>query len=147
VVPASNFAGLPKYKTPREAATLEQILIQSKDVCDVNIERLRAAQTAQSPKREATELSRQVRRVIHFLMTGEDSTRDAPLSLFAIADGDGSGNTELDPRLEGRSLVLDGDHAAYCDAGRIYRRYSPMVARLAPLCCGQDLRVIASAPR
>ena len=29
VVPASNFAGLPKFKTPREAAALEQILIQA----------------------------------------------------------------------------------------------------------------------
>jgi hypothetical protein len=147
VVPASNFAGLPKYKTPREAATLEQILIQGKDVCDVNIERLRAAQTPQSGDREATELSRQLRRVIHFLMTGGDSTRDARLALATVADGDGSGDTELQAKIDGRSLVLDGDHAVYSDAGRVYRRHSPMVVRLAPLCCERELRVSASAPR
>jgi len=63
VVPASNFAGLPKFQTPREATTLEQILIHERDVCDLNIERLRASQTPQSNERETSELARQLRRV------------------------------------------------------------------------------------
>jgi hypothetical protein len=133
VVPASNFAGLPKYNTPREAAALERVLIEGKDVCELNIERLRAAQTAHSGEREASELSRQLRRLIHFLMTAEDDSRDAPLSLLGTSRGDSRREMELDG-ISRRALALDSDHVVYHDAGRAFRRYSPMVARLAPLC-------------
>jgi len=147
VVPASNFAGLPKYKMPREAAALEQILIQGKDVCDVNVERLRAAQTPHIGERESTELSRQLRRIIHFLMTGEEPPHDAPLSLCGTlhenTDLEGSSGAESD----GRMLVVGSDHVIYHDADRIYRRYSPMVARLGPLCCVREVRLNAGARR
>ncbi len=86
VVPASNFAELPKYKTPREAATLERVLIQGVDVCELNIESLPCIgpeldQSAE--RRRQTELSRQLRRIVHFLMTGEDPPHDAA-SLGAV---------------------------------------------------------------
>jgi hypothetical protein len=147
VVPASNFAGLPKYKMPREAAALEQILIQGKDVCDVNVERLRAAQTPHIGERETTELLRQLRRIIHFLMTGEDPSHDAPLSLCGTLHENSGVESESCAESDGRVLILDSDHVIYHDAGRIYRRYSPMVARLGPLCCVREVRLDAGARR
>jgi hypothetical protein len=147
VVPASNFAGLPQYKTPREAATLEQILIRGKDVCEVNIELLRAAQTAQSGERESTELSRQLRRIIHFLMTAEDDPRDAPLALCGMLRGDGGGDIDGAVDVRQRLLILESDQILYCNRGRPFRRYSPMVARLAPLCASEQALPLGSGAR
>ncbi len=147
VVPASNFAGLPKFKIPREAAALEQILIQARDVCDVNIERLRASQTPQSSEREAIELARQLRRVIHFLMTGEDQPRDSPLVLGGNPGTNGGRDESAENGSASRRLILDSDHVVYHDAGRTFRRRSPMVGRLGALCCDEGARVAAGARR
>ncbi len=70
----------PPIRRPLEAAAIEQILIDGKDICDLNIERLKASHVPESEERESDELLRQLRRLVHFLMTGEDSTEDAPFS-------------------------------------------------------------------
>jgi hypothetical protein len=147
VVPASNFAGLPIYKTPREAATLERILIQGIDICAINIDRLHAAQTRQSGERESNELARQLRRIIHFLMTGEDPSHDKPLALWGVLHEGTGGEAGSDVEFDGRALVLDLDQVVYHDAGRTYRRHSPMVTRLALLCCERDVRLDAGVRR
>jgi hypothetical protein len=139
VVPHSNFSGLPPYKTPLEAAAIEQILIGGKDVCDLNIERLKAAQIPEGEERESDELLRQLRRLVHFLMTGRDATEDVPLFVRPRENGAtraGVGKSAA----PGRSHVLeyDGQHAAYYENSRVCRRYSPMAVRLA-LLCGQQL--------
>jgi hypothetical protein len=147
VVPASNFAGLPKFKTPREATTLEQILIHERDVCDLNIERLRASQTPQSNERETSELARQLRRVVHFLMTGEDPPRDAALLVLVGTPDANGGDEPAENGSASRKLILDSDRVVYHDGGRTCRRRSPMVARLAALCCDQEARLAAGARR
>jgi hypothetical protein len=147
VVPAGNFAGLPKFKTPREATTLEQILIHERDVCDLNIERLRASQTPQSNERETSELARQLRRVVHFLMTGEDPPRDAALLVLVGTPDANGGDEPAENGSASRKLILDSDRVVYHDGGRTFRRRSPMVARLAALCCDQEARLAAGARR
>ncbi|HET6325720.1 MAG TPA: hypothetical protein VFG04_13660 [Planctomycetaceae bacterium] len=138
VVPASNFAGLPEFRTPREAAALERIVIQGEDVCTLNIERLRAAQSRQSGERERDELARQLRRIVHFLMTGTDSTVDAPLTIRASHETNGAPFVSPAAPSGARLIELSGNEVAYRVPGRVSRRYSPMVARLAPL-CGREL--------
>ncbi len=135
VVPASNFAGLPKYKTPREAAAFERIVIQGEDVCDLNIERLRASQTRQSGEREVQELTRQLRRVVHFLMTGEEPAADAPLLMRSVPNARNGSDAGLGADSDrARAIELAEGEVVYRVPGRVARRYSPMVARLAPLC-------------
>jgi hypothetical protein len=56
---------------------------------------------------------------------------------------EGSSGAEFDAR----TLVVDSDHVIYHDASRTYRRYSPMVARLGPLCCEREVRLDAGARR
>jgi hypothetical protein len=147
VVPASNFAGLPKYKTPREAAALEQVLIEGKEICELSVERLRAAQTCDSAQRESIELARQLRRIVHFLMTGEDSPRDAPLALWGVLGG-GTDTADISSlEAADRMLVLDGNHVIYHDSGRSYQRYSPMVQRLAVLCNRPEVSLDAGVRR
>jgi hypothetical protein len=147
VVPRSDFAGLPPYKTPLEAAAIEQILIGGKDVCDLNIERLKASQGPESEERESAELLGQLRRLVHFLMTGRDSTEGAPLVVRAAGDRLGVSpfdNTSVGKKgafslPDGSRLIeYDGYHAAYYENGRVCRRYSPMAVRLA-LLCGQQM--------
>jgi hypothetical protein len=132
VIPRSDFAGLPPYQTPREAGAIEQIVIGGKDICDLNVERLREAQRPDSEDRECDELLRQIRRLVHFLMTGADADEDQPLAL-------GSTSTKL-----GRGIEVDGRLVTYRDGERVYRRSSAMVARLAEL-CGREARELASA--
>ena len=68
-------------------------------------------------------------------MTGEDSTKDIPLSVRP-------GETRPLPR-SGRVMECEGFHAAYHAGGRVFRRYSPMAVRLA-LLCGRELTQAAS---
>ncbi|HUE17083.1 MAG TPA: hypothetical protein VMR25_23090 [Planctomycetaceae bacterium] len=136
LVPRSNFAELPVYQMPLEAAAIEQIVIGGKDVCDLNIERLKASRNAQSEDRESDELLRQLRRLVHFLMTGEDSTDDVPLYVRPMDRG--ACCTETQPGGTSRAIECDGQHAAYRDGERVYRRYSPMAVRLSHL-CGREL--------
>jgi hypothetical protein len=122
VIPRSDFGGLPQYRTPREAAAIEQIVIGGKDICDLNMERLRSSQDADSDGRELEELLRQMRRLVHFLMTGQDSTDDVPLTVGAVTPG------------SRRAIEIDGHLVTYHDGDTVYRRSSPMAARLALLC-------------
>lgn len=154
VVPRSNFAELPPYRTPREAAAIEQIVIGGKDVCDLNMERLKASQTPNSEGRESDELLRQLRRLVHFLMSGEDSSEDAPLIVRSVDPG-GRRADRRQARMpspvanqravqasnggeKSRVIECDGSHAVYNDGGRVSCRYSPMAVRLA-LLCGLEL--------
>ena len=126
VVPRSDFAGLPPYQTPREEAGIEQIVIDGKDICDLNIERLRESQSPEREARELDELLRQMRRFVHFLMTGDDSPEDVPLFVGFGPEA-------------GRAIEVDGYRVSYRDGDRVYCRSSPMAARLA-LLCGREAR-------
>jgi hypothetical protein len=138
VVPRTDFASLPPYRTPREAGAIEEIIIGGKDVCDLNIERLRAAQNQESEERERDELLRQMRRFVHFLMTGEDSPRDAPLLVRPIDQR--APAIEASDEGPGRVIACDGNHATYYAGQQVYRRYSPMAVRLANLCGDESAR-------
>jgi hypothetical protein len=138
VIPRSDFAGLPPYQTPREARAVEEIIIDGKDVCDINIERLQASQRAASEDRERDELLCQMRRLVHFLMTGQDSARDAPLLLRLVEPG--AAKNEAPENGPGRLIECDGYHATYSAGPGVYRRYSPMAVRLAGLCGVESAR-------
>jgi hypothetical protein len=138
LIPRSDFAGLPPFKMPREAAMIEEIMIGGKDVCDINVERLHH-QPPGSRTREFAELRRQLRRLVHFLMTGEDSTHDAP---FAVVTGPAAETvagaaTANGARFAGRVLCVVRKSAEYHESDRVFRRYSPMAVRLARVCADE----------
>ncbi len=158
VVPRSDFGALPDYRTPREAAAIERIVMGGEDVCDLNIERLRSSQTADSRAREFDELRRQLRRLVHFLLTGEESAEDRPLVVRSrdrlskpgfshLESGNdwkekqptefengGRNRHKVSDSVRVRSIELEGFDVEYRDGGRLFRRHSPMAARLATLC-------------
>ena len=96
------------------------------------------SQTNESSEQESIELTRQLRRIIHFLMTGEEAPHDTPFWLYAIASAtEGSGTAFPADRDGDRAIALELGYVTYHDAGRSIRRYSPMVTRLA-MCCARD---------
>jgi hypothetical protein len=118
VVPHPGFDDLPDYRTPREAACIEEAIIGGREVKNINISRLRAAQHSQSESLESGELRRQLRRFIHVIMTGmEPTVEDAFV---------GTG--------ECGAPSVAGSIARYTTHGQTFVRYSPMVARLVPVC-------------
>jgi hypothetical protein len=140
IVPSSTFTGLPKYRRPAEARSIEEVIVHGREACDINVERLRTAQGSESAADEFAELRRQLRRQIHFLLTGEDSTVDGPLHLVDDAPGISISGDEHDCGGMTRWIELRGAHVRYgtgIPSGRdaVSRdRFSPMIARLSPLC-------------
>jgi hypothetical protein len=140
VVPRSDFATLPPFRVSNEAEMVERIIIEGEDVCDLNIERLKKRQHAGSAEEEARELRRQLRRLVHFLATGEDSPDDQPLTLRR------DGGTAAEPPTiasaagrRPREIHIDGLRVEYRDGDRMYCHESPMSARLAALCATETV--------
>jgi hypothetical protein len=111
LVSGPSFGGLPPFRLPARADTLAKVVVEGRDVLDVNLERLRSARHAGSEAEERAALARGLRRVVHYVFTGEERSGDGALD-----------------------LAVDGPRCAYRAAGRSYERYSPLVARIAPLC-------------
>lgn len=136
VVPTHDFEGLPVFHLPNEAEAIEDIIVNGKDVIELNLARQMMSQDSASPEEERAALERQLRRIIHFLFTGEDSPADLPL-LLAKADKTNEGEFQFQGSLENgeaRELEVTGSNVSYRAAGKTYERYSPMIARLALLC-------------
>src|SRR5208283_1950843 len=72
IIPSSNFDGLPDFRVPAEAPAMEEAIIKGREVLDMNHERLKAQQTPIISQQEKTALIHQLRRILHFLYTGED---------------------------------------------------------------------------
>ncbi len=147
VVPASNFEGLPPFKMPREARAIEDIIVKGADVLELNLARQRAAQHADAGEEEGQALQRQLRRIIHFLHTGADLSTDFTLRFAAVAADPEKMLQQL--RAEGDAtgthvLVVHRSHTFYSDGRNTYRRYSPMCARLAPLCTQEGVSAAAA---
>lgn len=124
VIPTSDFTGLPPFRLPREAEVLEQAVLGRTDLMSLNHERQRAAQGPTSVADERRALQRELRRLIHFFCTGLESSVDVPL-LVNPSRPDASG---------ARVMRIEGGTIHYAFDGQTLVRYSPLCARLAPLC-------------
>ncbi len=148
IVPASTFNALPDYRVPAEAAAIEEIVVHQRKACDINVARLRAAQQPDTATIEAEELKRQLRRLVHFLLTGVDSRDDLPMCVF-MGDGGKTTQNPLMPSEGGmRQLAIDGANVRYStrelSTVTPCTRFSPMIARLAPLCATQIVETTTS---
>lgn len=158
LVPSSGFGGLPKYRIPSEADSIEEILIRGRDAVDINLERQKRSQQPGSVDLETAELRRQLRRLVHFLFTGKDSLQDFPLIIVdENATSPVAHLTELSrPSGTQRFIAVQGSTVKlWIDSPPDRRsadfvRESPLIARLAPLCgvyLGQEaLEKIEGAP-
>jgi hypothetical protein len=127
VVPASDYAGLPRFKLPLAAPAIKQILVDHKDSLEVSYEALREVQSSDSDAAEKAAIAKQLRRCLWYLFTGEDRTEDFTLSYTKAEDE----KTQL-----GRCDATAIDHGTHLElrTGKdAFHRQSPMGLRLASL--------------
>jgi hypothetical protein len=114
VVPRPDCTGLPPFRLPAEARAVEEVVVGGRHVLDLNHARLAQAQRPDSAEEESRSLRRQLGRFVRYFLTGVDS-----------------------PLAGGSLLVREGPVVRVTEGDRTWTRYSPLCARLAPV-CGQD---------
>jgi hypothetical protein len=137
LVPTHIFEGLPPFKAPREAAAIEGIITGGEDVITHNLQSLQGAQHPESLREEQAALTTQLRRIIHFFHTGEDSTEDFQLVLVHSDEELPDFSLDIDQGIaipHTRILMVNGSFIRYVAEGKTYSRFSPMCARIASLC-------------
>lgn len=137
VIPQSDFIGLPDFTLPKEAPTIVDVIINNKDVLDVNYENLKKIQNSEILSEEIKAIKHQLRRFVHFIITNEDAKSDIKIELVNHIEN----NEEVINKLKLNSqlnncnyYIKTGNTMAYINAGNIYYKYSPMVYRLSSLC-------------
>lgn len=86
VIPHPDFGGLPPFKTPNAAAEVRQIVIEGRSVVDINLARRRQMVSADldADASEERALKSQMRRLNHFLCTGQEPSGDFQLVFIAL---------------------------------------------------------------
>jgi hypothetical protein len=131
IIAGRQALSLPPFRRSREASTIQDIIIGRRDILEIQHERVRGAQSAARSAAEREALDRGLRRILHYLLTGMDDQKDSPLTVLRPEP---SGTVQAPPAAGGRVLVVNGRRVEYYSEGRCYRRFSPLAARLAPLC-------------
>jgi len=123
VVPDSGFTGLPPYRRPAAAATVENALVHGKSILDVNHDILRAHQGPAAHRCERAALLQQFRRNVWFFCLGEDPGRDYRL----FCNG---GEIDHVPADYDAALSVSGAIVTFLVGDRTVQRRSPMVRRM-----------------
>lgn len=138
VVPTRDFAEMPGFRMPAEAGLLERCTLGGEDIQEINLARLLRDQSDSSAAEEEEEVKQQLRRIIHFLCTGEDGGPDfrliaAVVRMEPVEFTRTLGLASLPPSWA--FLVIRGNSICYSRGGLIHPKHSPMVRRLAQLSC------------
>ena len=126
VVPDSGFVGLPRYRVPAAAATIERALVDGESLLDIDRAALVARQGRDAEDAEHAALRAQLRRCIWYLCVGEDRGRD--YRLFFASRG-----ARRIPDGYDAALTSSGNVVEFRSEEHVVTRRSPMVRRLALL--------------
>lgn len=141
IIPSSNatfdFKGLPPFKMPEEAETLEEVIIGCKNIFEINHNRQVSLQYAGIVDEESNALRSQIRRLIHFICIGIDDSTEIPLT---IIENESEGSDEyLQGQVSERLIIIKGSEITYLpEPGKIICKISPTCARLARLSITYD---------
>ncbi len=114
---------LPAYHRPANAAQVVKAVVGN---IPIWIDKLRHLNILPDPGVEGESIRAQLRRTIHFLMTGQDRAEDQPLMLASAP--------QQPVAIGPPTLLVDYGWCSYIWNGIIIRKYSPMCARLSVLC-------------
>jgi predicted O-methyltransferase YrrM len=134
LVPDHDFGSFAKFRMPKAAATIQDVIIGGKDILGINLENLRRSQRPDSAELETLALKKQVRRLLHFLFTGKEPGRDFTLVALetdqtAEAFLDGLQLESIGPEVH--LAITNGTQLLYIFEGECLSRFSPMGVRLA----------------
>jgi hypothetical protein len=143
VVPAHDFDGVPEFRLPRAARAIGRSLIEGVQTREQARQALAAGQGGAAGAREQAALARQLRRVLHYLFTGQDRDDDYQLTVVPVTAGRPVDLEALAARTAGDGaaavIVAEGRRLHFAREGRVSSRHSPMAWRLASL-AGQLVR-------
>jgi len=131
IVPKSDYYGLPPFKFPSCAKSVERILVHGERAMDLNQEELVRAQIPLSDAVERNAILRQLRRFIWQLCIGEEPKADYRLHWSGSASdngGDSSASKSCDAVLSCSHGIVE-----FQTRGQTVRRRSRMVERLGQL--------------
>ncbi len=133
IITDSGFKGLPAFKLTGQARLMEDVIVNGKDVFEINHERLKSSQSSGRTAQEELAMKKQLRRLLHFLYTGQDIAKDFELMLD---DASATARKGLDITLEPhqKAIMIKGKKTCYANGEVVYHRFSPMCVRLAKLC-------------
>jgi hypothetical protein len=140
LIPAPDIGGaLPPFTRPRNARLVEQAVFSTMSCPDINRQAW-PPRTAVTAAAEDEAVRRMMRRLVRFAMTGETDKTDYRLTVTRDRD---SGNViPSDDVL----ITLDGPWCQFSRGRDKIVRFSPLVARLAPLCGTALTRPVEAAP-
>jgi hypothetical protein len=124
-LPDIRFSELPPYRRPRHLPLLQAAVFGNEPPTTINRHRHGLMETRLPVAMEEVVVKRQLRRIIHALLTGEDPPADVEFEIQA------ENVTTKDMR--SGALAIEGSRATYAWKGQLYIRYSPMCARLGAL--------------
>jgi tetratricopeptide (TPR) repeat protein len=144
LIPSPDFTGLPEFQMPREAKTIEDIIIHGKDILEINCSRLEAAQSSNSGLLEEQAIIQQLCRIFHFIFTGQDDlpSHDTEVKFQYIPQASSledlvnwAAEQVISCKDRGAAFVgQQGGEVFYIDPnGQALQRYSPLCTRLIPL--------------
>ena len=131
IVPGSDYYGLPPFKFPGCAKSIERVLIHGESAIDLNQEELVRAQMPSSDTIERNAILRQLRRFIWQLCVGDEPKADYRLHWSGSAGGNRGDSHASEPC----DAVLNCSHGSveFRTGGQTVRRRSRMVERLGQL--------------
>lgn len=123
VVPTHDFSGLPPYRLPAAAATIEQVVCKGKSLQQMRYTELLEAAGDAAVAAEMNALKRQLRRVVWFLICGVEPRSDYVLKSGKVRD----------PEVGEVIVELGGAEILVAIDGQVVRKRSRVIERLLPL--------------
>ncbi|MCG9884931.1 MAG: hypothetical protein MH825_05030 [Cyanobacteria bacterium] len=146
VVPNKDFSSLPEFLLGKEAKTLHDAITSGQDLLEINYNHLKVAQSPNSFLVEEQEIIHQLRRIFHFIFTGQDDfPKNNPGVKFQYISQCVNLGTlvncarEQGLRIGDQVTAFVGQHDKevfyIAPNGQALHRYSPLCTRLIPLIC------------
>lgn len=118
------------FVLPRNHELIEKVILGGCAIHELQLERHQMASKPDDLEQESAEIALQFRRILHFLMTGNDIDGDKPLSLVW---GDAA---QLRPSIGCETencIFTDGVNCTYISDRKTFNKYSPLVSRMAQI--------------
>ena len=131
IIPSSDFTKVPVTFQSRNAKDVCQSVLSEKTIFQLNLEKLKDIQSSLIRKEEVREIKKQSRRIIHFLLTGEDLKSPPEFKYKKVK------NLNCQTKGEFNSWTINDCHKtiiAHLNDKKIIR-FSPLISRLASMVC------------
>lgn len=138
VVPNAEITELPEYKLPKNGRDIFDVVVNGALQSDRSLERLKSKQSESLDETETACIKTFLRRLIHFMFTGNLSDTDVEFSFFnSSSDPDFSAvRRDID---KDTTLATSGSSCLFIHEGVAYERHSALISRLAPLCASATI--------